>query len=250
MINTVDNTLFLGKEIIHLPVCGSTNDEMISLFRQRNISEGLIIITSDQTAGKGQRGNTWNSEPNKNLTFSICLRPTFLQVDRQFDLNVCISLAILDQLQKIQSGFQVKWPNDIYFFEKKICGILIQNFINKNQIDRAVVGVGLNVNQQNFNLPTPTSLRNIMEKQYDLEKLLEQLVHSIESRYIQLKQGGDEDMRNEYLNQLYWYGEDHIFRKESPFMGRIVGISKEGRLRIETKRGIESFAMKEVEFVE
>lgn len=250
MISTIDQTLFLGKEIIHLPSCGSTNDEMIRLLQSRNISEGLIIITSDQTAGKGQRGNTWDSEPNKNLTFSIFLRPTFLQIVRQFDLNVCISLAILDLMQTFQKGFQVKWPNDIYFLDKKICGILIQNFISKNQIDRAVVGIGLDVNQQNFHLPAPTSLHNITGKSHDLESLLARLVRSIESRYVQLKKGGNDAMREEYLSNLYWFGEDHIFRKEIPFMGRIVGISKEGRLQIETKKGIETFAMKEVHFVE
>lgn len=252
MISSIDQTLFLGKEIIHLAACGSTNDELNQLLQNKNLPEGAIVITSAQTAGKGQRGNTWETAPGKNLTFSIYLRPAFITVVRQFDLNVCISLGILDYLKPFSRSFQVKWPNDIYHSEKKICGILIQNYINKQQIDRAVVGIGLNINQPSFNNEKPTSLTKITGEIYDLNKELQQLMAHIEARYISLKAGQAEKLREDYLDNLYWFGEDHIFRKdnENAFIGRIIGITEEGKLQIETKNGLKPFGMKEVEFVE
>jgi len=249
LYKSLAKTLFVGKTVIFLPTCHSTNEEAVTYANQNRFADGSLVITNEQTAGKGQRGNTWEAAAGANLTFSIILRPTFVPIVRQFDLNVCVSLGILDFLQKSDVGFQVKWPNDIYYHDKKICGILIQNFLKQNRIEKSVVGIGLNINQTDFNISTATSLSSITDKKYDLPEVLDQLCSCIESRYLALKAKGSEQLREAYLNNLYWFGEDHIFQNGKPFSGRIVGISSEGKLEIETKSGLKEFGMKEVEFL-
>jgi len=242
--------LFVGKTVYFLPSCHSTNDIAVDYANEGKLSEGAIVITHDQTAGKGQRGNHWESAPGKNLTFSVMLKPQFVSIVRQFDLNIIVSLGILDYLKTLQSGFQVKWPNDIYFEDKKVCGILIQNFLKKQNIDKSIVGIGLNVNQEAFKIATATSLSQINGSTYELQEVLENIASCIEARYLSLRAGAREKLKSAYLDNLYWFGEDHIFKNGKPFTGRIVDISDEGKLQIETSQGIKSFAMKEVAFIE
>ena len=129
MYKILAKTVFVGKKIIFLPSCHSTNEVTSSFLENGGLPEGTIVVTNKQTAGRGQRGNTWESEPEKNLTFSTIFKPDFVSLAHQFQLNIVVSLGILDALNTIKEGFQVKWPNDIYYGNKKICGILIQNSI-------------------------------------------------------------------------------------------------------------------------
>jgi len=249
LYKSLAKTLFVGKNVIFLPSCHSTNDEAINYLQDGRLSEGAIVITNEQLTGKGQRGNSWESTPGKNLTFSFLLKPHFISIYQQFDLNLCISLGIIDALNQFESGFQVKWPNDIYFHDKKVCGILIQNFLKQHQIESSIVGIGLNVNQTEFNVPTATSIAKITGRNHKLTEVLELLCMAIEARYLQLRSGKKEALKEAYLNNMYWFGEDHIFKAEKPFSGRIVGITTEGRLEVETRKGLESFAMKEIAFI-
>ena len=219
------------------------------MLKDETLPEGTIIITNQQTAGKGQRGNSWEAQPEKNLTFSLVLRPLFLQANQQFQLNMAISLGILDFLNHHQKGFAVKWPNDIYYGEKKIAGILIQNNLKMKNLETSIIGIGLNINQENFSYPKATSLKLITTKEGSLQILLEQLGSFLESRYIQLKKGNLQTLKNEYLNQMLGYCEDRLFEADEIFNGRITGIDKDGRLEIETSTGLRYFAFKEVAFL-
>ncbi|WP_083867431.1 biotin--[acetyl-CoA-carboxylase] ligase [Fulvivirga imtechensis] len=232
-----------------MTTCHSTNDEAALLIAKQKVIEGTIVITDNQTAGKGQRGNSWNSTPGKNLTFSIILKPNFLSIVQQFDLNIAVSLGILDYLNRIRNGFEVKWPNDVYFGEKKVCGILIQNNIKGQQLEHAIVGIGLNINQLEFAHPNAISLSTITGNTFDLSDVFEALLLNIEKRYIQLKRGELVELKQDYLDHMYRFGEDFLYRAGEVFNGRITGITDQGLLEIETNQGLKQFGFKEVEFI-
>ncbi|MBL6447168.1 biotin--[acetyl-CoA-carboxylase] ligase [Fulvivirga sp. 29W222] len=242
-------TLFLGKKVIFLPTCHSTNDEAAHLLEKHPVMEGTIVITNNQTAGKGQRGNAWLTEPGKNLTFTLVLKPNFLSIVQQFNLNIVISLGIVDYLNSIRKGFQVKWPNDIYYKEQKICGVLIQNVLKSNRIEYTIVGIGLNVNQLKFPEEKAVSLAQVTGEIYDLQMALNSLCEYLEKQYMQLKRGELDALRNEYLNNMYRFGEDHLYKDKEVFQGRITGISEHGLLEIETYKGLRKYNFKEVEFL-
>ena len=145
--------LFSPDKIIRLHTVGSTNDYMIEQIRNGNINlEGTIVIADEQTSGKGMDINIWESEPGKNLTFSIFFKPDFLRADQQFLLNKSISLGVYDFIKSLVTHQKVtiKWPNDIYVGDKKIAGILINNTIAGNELFYSVAGIGVNINQQKF----------------------------------------------------------------------------------------------------
>lgn len=279
MFTQLQNTQFLGKNLIYLPTCASTNAEAQNYLQENNYTsyvhtphanthhEGTIIITENQTAGRGQRGNAWEAEPNTNLTFSLILSPKFLTVAEQFKMNVAITVGITDVLQNYLP-VQIKWSNDIYTQNnnhknnttqsKKIGGILIENTIQQNFIQHAIIGIGLNINQLHFNTPIATSLINetqqvtqqIAQQKYDLQTILEEVILGIENRYLQLRGGQYDMLKMIYLQRLYWFQEIHTFQTQDKyFVGLIIGIDNYGRLAINTEGIIKYFDVKEVVFI-
>jgi len=242
-------TLILGKKVVFLPTCHSTNTATSELLKTSSLIEGTLVITNDQTAGQGQRGNQWESQSGKNLTFSIVLRPGFVSVEKQFSLTMCVALGITDYLNQITRGFLVKWPNDIYYKNRKVCGILIQNSLKGNMIANAVVGIGLNVNQVSFGYPRAVSLKNIIEKELDLTETLEGICEHIEKRYLQLKLGEGQNLKRQYLNNLLGFGEHRVYSDGTDFSGYITDVHENGKLEIERHDGARLYGFKEVEFV-
>ncbi|UII21253.1 biotin--[acetyl-CoA-carboxylase] ligase [Fulvivirga ligni] len=239
----------MGKNLIFLPSCHSTNEEAQQMLGS-GVMEGTIIITENQTRGKGQRGNSWEAEPGKNLTFSFILKPSFLGVQSQFELNRVVSLGIHDYLSDMAPGFQVKWPNDIYNLDKKICGILIQNSVKKNHIENSIVGIGLNINQRKFSNERAISLGQITDESYDLQQVLDNLMQHIESRYLMLKNGRKEQLKTDYESTLYRFGEECLYKSnDQVFTGKITSVTPVGQLEIETLQGMRYFDFKEVEFL-
>lgn len=231
-------------------MCHSTNEYAESLIEDNNFFDGTTIVTLNQTKGKGQRGNKWESEPGKNLTFSTILKPTFLSLNNQFYLNIVASLSVLKVFLKHGQGFKVKWPNDIYYYEKKIGGILIENKLKGHLIETTVVGIGLNINQDNFEALNATSLVKVLKKEIDLEILLRDVLLSFEYHYFQLKRGEFDQLKCEYLDNLYWKNEVHTFKsKDNFFMGEVVGIDPIGRLLLWVNGHIQSFDLKEIQFI-
>ncbi len=269
-MNAIRNTLFVGKVLNYFEAADSTNAlaaDWLQLSHQNGsgnaysvrkdaYTEGVVFYTFNQTAGRGQYGNKWESEAFQNIAISIILSPTFLNAREQFHLNKAISLAVRDTVNDCfsnpRSNITVKWANDIYVLDKKICGILIQNALLGNQIQHSIVGIGLNVNQLSFkNLPHATSLKIEIGKDFDLFELIEKLCLSIEQRYLQLKTRQFNKLHEEYLSKLYRWGEEAIYQYPDGvyFQGKIVGVNESGKLLVESKRGLEEFDIKEIKFV-
>jgi BirA family biotin operon repressor/biotin-[acetyl-CoA-carboxylase] ligase len=248
------NTLFTGKTIKYLPVCHSTNDIATEIIQSdAKVFEGMVIITDHQTAGRGQRGNVWKTSIGENLTFSLILKPQFLKANQQFQLNVAISLGVLDCLSEfIDEDLRVKWSNDIYFQNQKMGGILIENTLQGYHIAYSVIGIGLNINQTEFHIPNASSLRNITTNplQYDLNVILTKLLENIEKNYLAIKEGHYDLLKKRYLKNLFRIEENHYYRRNGElFIGKIIGIDENGQLGIESAGLVEYFGFKEIEFV-
>lgn len=243
---------FLGKNVVYLPECHSTNDELSDLIKSGLAREGTVIYTDFQTKGKGQRGNAWVSEPRKNLLCSIYIRPTMVLLADQFFLNVVTGLAIIDLLDEIIPSHKcLKWPNDVYVEGNKIAGILIECNVKENMLESAILGIGLNVNQSNFSIGSATSILLESNRHHLIDEVLEQLLCSIEKWYEILIGGGKEELISQYYERLMWFNEAHEFRDiNGHFFGQIEGIDNHGRLLVRTKEsGLRAFAIKELEFI-
>jgi BirA family transcriptional regulator, biotin operon repressor / biotin---[acetyl-CoA-carboxylase] ligase len=231
-------------------MCHSTNEYAEKLIEDNNFFEGTTIVTSNQTKGKGQRGNKWETEAGKNLTFSVIFKPQFLAVQKQFYLNIFTSLSIINVLAKYASGFKVKWPNDIYWYNYKIGGILIENKLKLPQLESSIVGIGLNINQIQFSGLNATSLIKITNMETNLESILSQILSNLEANYLRLKKGDFEALLAEYYDSLYWRGEVHTFKSVDYFLGEIIGINETGKLVINTENQLRYFDLKEIQFIE
>lgn len=231
----------------------STNDEAKKLLQKTKLPDFTVIFTKQQSKGRGQRENIWYSEPNKNLLFSIIAYPKNLKAKNQFYLSKVISLGIVNYLNSKTEGFKIKWPNDIYFREKKICGVLIENSVSAYDIKNSIIGIGLNINQKKFPdyLPQADSLINITSEVYNLEKELNAILKHILISYKNLKPENFYKIDKEYFSKLYKINELSEFRdKNGNFSGIIKGTLPEGKLIIETSNsGIRYYDFKEIEFI-
>lgn len=245
------NSLFVGHKIVFVPECHSTNSEAILLTDDNSIGDGTVVVTNNQLSGRGQRGNVWNAQPGKNLTFSIILKPSFLGAQSQFLLNIVISLALHDFL--LDHGVpspKIKWPNDILVDGKKISGILIENQVKGNKITNSIIGVGLNINQESFPYSSATSLKSITNEEYDLSASLIKVLEKIEARYLVLRSGNQKLLVENYESHMFWRGEQHsFFANEKNFQGVIKGLARGGQLEIETENGLMNFGIKEVKYI-
>lgn len=251
MYKTVENTLFIGKNVVFVSACPSTNDLALKLLQQPTVAEGTVVITDCQTAGRGQRGNQWQAEPGQNLTLSVILRPAFLQIRDQFYLTMVTALAVHDFLKsQLSTPAQIKWPNDILIGGKKLGGILIENQLQGESISASVVGIGLNINQKNFAISTATSLSLLTQQDYVLQNLFTALLSHLESRYLMLRSGKYEVLKQDYLQNLFQLNEVRTYQSnDQQFTGIIRGIDAWGKLMIETEQGMRIFDLKEVSFL-
>jgi len=243
----------IGSELRFIEYLPSTNSYAAMLLKNSNVAEGTIIYTNFQSAGRGQAGNSWESEDGKNLLISIILYPTMIEPADQFLISMAVSLGISNFLDRHIKGSLIKWPNDIYIKSDKIAGILIENTLIGNTIENSVAGIGLNVNQTSFisNAPNPVSLSQLTGQQYDLRECLMHLSDNINKRYQQLIDRDYDSLRADYKSRLFRKDEFCKWRDESGvFTGRIVSVSPEGRLIIEKEGGTRyGYAFKEVEFI-
>lgn len=243
-------------DIIILDTVDSTNLEMERILHKEKLTEGSAIFARTQTAGRGQRGNTWNSEAGNNLTLSFIFYPTFLNLNFHFCLSQAIALGVLDffkQLVPNNEKFSLKWPNDIYFDKKKIGGILIENTLQGNIIKETIIGIGLNINQELFDdcIPNPISLRLITKKLYNLDSLIVKLSKEINFRYKKLRNNGFVKIMTEYNKHLFRKDVFSSFKKNGElFEAKILNTESDGKLNLITKENEKlSFYFKEIEFV-
>ncbi len=244
-------TLFTGQRLIFVPECQSTNSLMLDLTSKSALPEGTVVITSNQFAGRGQRGNTWQSTAGMNLTFSVLLRPSFLSVKNKFALTITTSLSIFDFLQeKKLPDVKIKWPNDILVGRKKICGMLIENSIQGEMINQSIVGIGLNINQTEFPVSTATSLSIVCERNFDLNEELNLLLEKLEKRYLQLRSGRQAELKIEYLQNLLGLNQTQKFISYAQeFEGVIKMVSDSGELIVEINGTKKAFSLKEISFL-
>lgn len=255
MYKVPTGTLFLAKNLLIFAECPSTNSLAADLSQSGKAPEGTVVVTHHQTAGRGQRGNTWESGRGLNLTLSVVLQPSFISAARQFQLNKAISLAVRDTISTYTTEpVRVKWPNDIMIGSKKVCGILIENQLSGEKLVRSIVGIGLNVNQQAFESPLASSLSAHSGKPIDLAEVFDQLMLSLERRYLQLRsqETGDrsKELDDDYVRAMFRLDEKHLYIiGNNEVEGIIKGVIAGGRLLVEIENKERSFDLKEIKFV-
>ncbi len=245
--------------LICLEQTESTNEylrQLCSISDER--PEEFTTVTAEyQTAGKGQRGNSWESEAGQNLLFSTLLYPTFCLVRNQFILSQLVSIAVQEELAAWSDEISIKWPNDIYWREKKMGGMLLENNLNGSYMIRSIVGIGLNINQDCFrgNAPNPISLKQITGREHDRQEILIGILHRIESYYVQLRTGTIPSfpaILSERYNQLLFRRIGYHSYQDSKglFRARLLEVESDGRLLLEDLQGKErGYLFKEVQFV-
>lgn len=243
----------MQPKYIHIKETASTNTYLANM--SSVLPEGTVIYTTVQSAGRGQRGASWESEPGKNLTFSLLLKPKYIRPNEQFYISEAVSVGIVNVLSKYASGFSVKWPNDIYYRDKKISGILIEHSIAGNNIENTVVGIGININQKEFfsDAPNPVSLAQIIDTDTDLDVILKEIVLSIFELACFDESTVFDEIHRSYLEILY--RKDGAFHKFSTPAGEtfeaiITDVLPDGTLTLQDEAGdTRCYAFKEVSFI-
>lgn len=235
---------------IHLSATSSTMAEIRNEQYAPHQGETVLLTTDYQTAGRGQRGTSWEARPGENLLFSFRFRPENLLARQQFYLSEALALAVRAALSKYAEGFSVKWPNDVYFEEKKVCGMLLEHKLQGTMLAETITGVGININQKTFesDAPNPVSLFQITGKATDCDEVLSSLVQEFTERYLKVKDGRVEDVHAEYLHHLFRRKGFHRYRDaQGEFLAEIAAISPIGQLTLRREDGSEqTYSFKEV----
>ena len=237
----------MNWKIVHIDETDSTNRWLQKYLATDERSDANMVVWAEyQTAGRGCGTNQWESERGKNLTFSILIHPKDLPATQQFHISMAISLAICEAIGQHIGDVCIKWPNDIYWRNGKIGGILIENTLKGSIIMDSIIGVGLNVNQRVFksDAPNPVSMWQICEHETDREALLKEILEAFE-RIL------DSKIREQYLSKLYRRKGYHPYAdKEGAFMAEIVTVEDDGHLVLHDDNGKERrYAFKEVQFI-
>lgn len=240
-------------EPIALEETASTNLYLAQLCDRQVQEDFTCVYTAYQTAGKGQRGNSWESEAGKNLLFSFVVYPDFLEAGRQFLLSQATALALQETLAQYAEDITIKWPNDIYWKDKKICGTLIENDLTGVCISRSISGTGVNLNQKRFisNAPNPISLLQITGKHYQPEEILHQILSRAVLRYAQIQANDVSGIISAYKERLFRKEGFHRFKdRNGMFTARIADIELNGQMVLEDRTGqIRKYMFKEVEYI-
>ena len=251
-------------KITHFKTLESTNQYLQNLLNEGVDIVNNVVVTDFQTSGKGQGKNVWQSENGKNLLFSIALDMSFLKAENQFLLTQIVSVTMIDVLKKYlpEESLFIKWPNDIYFNDKKIAGILIKNEIKGMMMGTSIIGIGLNVNQTSFdeNLPNPISMKMITGKEYNLETLLNDICFELKTNANsqqptvnsqQPTTNSQQPTANSYTNKLYRYNQWASYEHEGAVKEMmIIGYDQFGRLILKEKNDREVVCdLKEISFV-
>ncbi|MBQ9254429.1 MAG: biotin--[Bacteroidales bacterium] len=238
--------------LITLDKISSTQTFLLEEDKELSLPEFTVAYTENQTQGKGQGTHVWESEEGKNISFSLLLRPYFLDPSMQYLITQIVSLAIVDTLKEyIKEGVKIKWPNDIYVNDNKICGMLIQNKLLGSSFAGVYCGIGININQKNFLLaPNPTSIYIETGKQTDKKEVFNLAIKNIEKRYTQLKQEDIKSIQEEYLSLLLYRNEWRLYEyKGEKIRAKIICVNEFGHLIFEKEDGeVSSCELREWRF--
>ena len=234
---------FMEFKIVHINETDSTNRWL-----KENGEGEMVVVAGYQTAGKGCGTNSWESERGKNLTFSMLIHPEGIPANRQFHITEAVSVALCETLEAyIYNKVEIKWPNDIYVGDQKICGVLIENRLQGTEIKESIIGIGLNVNQREFksDAPNPVSLYQLSDLETDLDELLIKFLTEFDSAYQCVT------TPIAYRQRLYRKGKDALYRDQTgTFTAKLMNVSSDGRLLLVDQDGRERrYAFKEIEYI-
>lgn len=253
-----NNTFFedsIPNNIIVFEELTSTNDYLKELLSKvKPLAPYTVIMAKNQTAGKGQRGNQWNSNANQNLTASFLISPEKLEISNQFSLTVLASLAVYDTLKTFcTQDIAIKWPNDILINNKKVAGILIENKISGNQIKHSVVGIGINVYQQDFPLEIKHKTTSLSLEIENLDIEILQLVKLIQKKIVYYTTYSNENSRellDQYNQKLFRKDELHSYDYEGNMVqGKIIKVESDGLLQIEIQKNLHKLDLKGITYI-
>ncbi|MDE6341987.1 MAG: biotin--[acetyl-CoA-carboxylase] ligase [Muribaculaceae bacterium] len=241
-------------KIIHLEVVDSTNEYVMR--EAPTLEAPVMVVAHTQTAGQGQRGNTWESAPGQNLTFTVFYRPAGLPPMAQFSMSEAVALAVVDLLAEYGIDAKVKWPNDIYVADRKICGILIRHSIMGGSISYSVIGAGINVNQTAFlsDAPNPVSMRQLTGSSYSLPELEAEMAEHLERRLQRISDPAYRGTLHEEFKRKLWRGDGELYQFRDTatgqhFKARIDEIALHGPISLRLADGtMRTYAFKEVAF--
>ena len=239
----------IGHKIVYLDSVDSTNNYVANLVKSSKIDHGTAIMADVQTAGKGQRGAVWQAEAGENILLSVFLKPDKLSVSQQVLLTFFAANSIREVLRKIGISATIKWPNDIYVGNKKIAGILIENSISNNHIVHLILGIGLNVNQLNFEGVNATSIQLETNEYFQRNELLFMLFYQLNKNWELITQQSPK-LKAEYLENMFRIHQLSGFKiGEIEIEGTIIGVDENGLLIVEVKGEKKTFNLKEISFI-
>ena len=237
--------------IIKLNAIDSTNAYLKKLSVGNRVDDYTVVVAKQQTQGRGQMGTIWDSKSSKNLTFSVLKTNLNLPIEQQFYLSMVTALALFKQLKRLNiPKLFIKWPNDILSADKKVCGVLIENTIKQSKMESSVIGIGLNVNQLQFdNLPRASSLKLITGVTYNLDEILIDFIEDLKMYFKFLEEKDFERIKDEYNSKLFRKNKPSTFKnaKGELFSGYIKGISESGGLIVLLEDAVlKTFNLKEI----
>ncbi len=244
-----------NRLIERVEVVDSTNSYLKKLVYDQRPEEGSMVIAEFQSAGRGQMGNGWSSEVGKNLLLSIVIYPDGLLANEQFIISRMASLAVKNCLDQFVDDIRIKWPNDIFWKDKKIAGMLIENDVQGKYIQNSVIGIGININQQGFpeDLPNPVSLWQITGTDNDIDNIADIFVREFFLLYREFQDGKTTQIEDEYMLDLYRVNDYYWFKDEGgSFKAKIKEVMPSGHLVLETmdEGDLRQYAFKEVSFID
>lgn len=232
----------------------STNDALKELLKKQKLEEFTIVRADFQISGRGQKGNTWESAKGKNLLFTVLLKPIFIPIKKQFIISQIVSLALKETLDTLIDSVTIKWPNDIYYKDSKLCGILIENILSEDKIESSIIGVGLNVNQESFcsDAPNPISLFQILGRTINRDDLLQLFMNKLRFFYKELINKDWVSLQDMYFQSLYRLHKEFYFEDANGrFKASIEAVDSLGFLSLRHSKSnlIHQYAFKEVKYI-
>lgn len=249
----MSNIPAIGQYFEELDVTDSTNNYAMARVSNGQIGHGYACSARRQTAGKGQRGKDWHTEEGTAIILSAVVEPAHLPPGDQFMLSATVALGALDFFRRYAgTETSIKWSNDLYWRDRKAGGILIENVLRGNRWSHAVIGIGININEERFppQLPNPVSLKQITGHHYDVRQLTQELCTCLERRYRQLQPSQYARILAEYTGALFRLNEPARYRnRQGDFRATIKGVKPDGRLLLQTDEQLLEALQGEIEFV-
>lgn len=241
-------------QYIRLLQVDSTNNYLLQ--RAHEMSDQTVVYTPCQTAGRGQKGNRWLAEPGMNATFSYLYKPVNIPAREQFCISEAAALAVAQVLSQLSGEpITVKWPNDIYHRDRKICGMLIENSLQGRRVEHSIIGIGININQREFDpyASNPTSLSLVTGRDHDVEQVMRLVCERMEQLLARVENEGTQALHSDYLSVLYRFdGQAHTFLQPdgTMFAATIVDVAPDGMLALRHAADgtIHHYAFKQVAF--